>query len=187
MREPLPQTWQLQLPSWVDEVVAANGPDYGTVEAKMRLAIALSEANITSGAGGPFGAAIFDKNDKLISVGINLVFASGASLAHGEMVALTLAQAALNAPDLRPYELTLVTSAEPCAMCLGALPWSGVCHVVCGASDADIRSVGFDEGAKPEAWVRSLQDRGISVQQSIMQAEAKHVLLRYMQQEGKLY
>lgn len=153
----------------------------------MRLAIALSEANIASGAGGPFGTAIFDQHDTLISVGVNLVFASGASLAHAEMVALTLAQAALKAPDLRPYKLTLVTSAEPCAMCLGALPWSGVCHVVCGASDADIRSVGFDEGAKPEAWVQSLEERGISVQLAIMQTEAKNVLARYMRQEGKLY
>ena len=40
----------------------------------------------------------------------------------------------LGGPGRPPYEL--VASTEPCAMCLGAAPWSGgVRHLVCGARD----------------------------------------------------
>ena len=37
--------------------------------------------------------------------------------------------------DGRAFEL--VTTTEPCAMCLGAIPWSGLSSVVCGARDQD--------------------------------------------------
>ncbi len=187
MHSNLPDNWHIQLPAWVADVVAQSGTDYGTDEAQMRLAVALSNGNIDAGDGGPFGAAVFDQHDRLVAAAPNLVFASGASLAHAEMVALTLAQSVLGSPDLSAYELTLVTNAEPCAMCLGALPWSGIRRLVCGARDADIRAVGFDEGSKPPLWEAALADRGIRVTRDVLRQEAANVLARYVQQAGKIY
>lgn len=188
MRDTLPGHWQLQLPGWVDDVLGRHPAPYPGDAGKMRLAIALAAGNLQADAGGPFGAAVFDESGaRLVAVGVNLVFAAGASLAHAEMVALTLAQKALDTPDLREHGLTLFTSAEPCAMCLGALPWSGVRRVVCGARDADVRRVGFDEGAKPPAWPQALEQRGISVTQDVLRDDACAVLAEYQRGQGRIY
>jgi hypothetical protein len=69
----------------------------------------------------------------------------------------------LGGPRHPLYEL--VASTQPCAMCLGATPWSGVRHLVCGARDEDAEEIGFDEGMKPADWIRSLEERGITVEE----------------------
>ncbi len=74
------------------------------------------------------------------------------------------------------YEL--VTSAEPCAMCLGATPWSGVRGLVCGARG---------EGAKPSGWVSALEGRGITVARDVLREEAAGVLGEYAALGGEIY
>jgi tRNA(Arg) A34 adenosine deaminase TadA len=68
------------------------------------------------------------------------------------MVAFVVVQRVIGDFDLGgsgrpPYEL--VASTQPCTMCLGASPWSGVRPLVCGALDEDAVEIGFDEGMKP--------------------------------------
>ena len=84
-----------------------------------------------------------------------------------------------------PYEL--VASAEPCAMCLGAVPWSGVRHLVYGARGEDAESIGFVKGPKPAEWVGSLQERGITVARDVCRDEAVSVLRRYAEEGGAIY
>ena len=72
-------------------------------------------------------------------------------------------------------------------MCLGAIPWSGVRSVVCGARDEDARSIGFDEGYKPPDWINSLESRRISVVRDVLREEAKAVLLEYERRDGLIY
>lgn len=180
--------WHMTIPAWVGEVIAKHPGPYTDDNQRMALAIALAAGNLAAGSGGPFGAAVFDTtSNALIAAAPNLVFASGASFAHAEMVALTLAQQALATPDLSAYSLTLYTSAQPCAMCLGALPWSGLSGVVCAARDADVRAVGFDEGSKPEHWPSTLEQRGITVVNDVCRAEAVAVLNDYQERQGRLY
>ena len=179
----------LRLPGWVDE--AARDVAYPTVEDRMRLVVELSRQNVRRGTGGPFGAAIFERGSgMLLAPGVNLVVGSGCSVFHAEMVAIMVAQKALGTFDLGgenlpPYEL--VASTEPCAMCLGATPWSGVRHLVCGARDADARAVGFDEGAKSVEWPGSLEERGISVELGVLREEADTVLREYAGGGGEIY
>jgi len=86
-------------------------------------------------------------------------------MAHAEMVAISFAQQVTQSFDLSKNGITyeLVTSTEPCAMCSGAIPWSGLRRVVCGARGKDACAIGFDEGAKLRNWIASLQTRGIAV------------------------
>jgi tRNA(Arg) A34 adenosine deaminase TadA len=153
--------------------------------------VELSRLNVRNGTGGPFGAAIFERETgRLLAPGVNLVVGSGCSVFHAEMVAVMVAQKVLETFDLGseglpPYEL--VASTEPCAMCLGATPWSGVRHLVCGARDEDARAVGFDEGAKMAEWVGSLEDRGISVELGVLRDEAVAVLREYAALGGEIY
>jgi tRNA(Arg) A34 adenosine deaminase TadA len=64
-------------------------------------------------------------------------------------------------------------------MCFGVIPWSGVRHLVCGARGEDAEAVGFDEGTKPAEWVRSLDERGITVERDVLRDEAASVLREY--------
>ncbi len=72
-------------------------------------------------------------------------------------------------------------------MCLGAIPWSGVRSVVCGARAADAARAGFDEGDKPLRWVRGLRRRGIKVARDVCRGEASAVLRRYSDTGGSIY
>jgi tRNA(Arg) A34 adenosine deaminase TadA len=155
----------------------------------MQLAIALSKENVQQQTGGPFGAVIVNEaTSELVSVGINMVTSVGLSVAHAEIVALSLAQSALGAWNLAEAgSLQLITSCEPCAMCYGAVPWSGVKSLICGARKKDAEAAGFDEGDKPDQWVRALQQRGIVVQCSVLKAEAAKVLTHYRDSGGAIY
>ncbi len=181
----------LRLPGWVGELSPDGDRVYRTVEDRMRFAVELSRLNVGHGTGGPFGAAIFERETgRLLAPGVNLVVGSGCSVFHAEMVAIMVAQKVvgtfdLGADNLPPYELVATT--EPCAMCLGATPWSGVRHLVCGARDEDARAVGFDEGSKMSEWVGSLEDRGISVERNVLREEAVAVLREYAERGGEIY
>jgi tRNA(Arg) A34 adenosine deaminase TadA len=175
--------WVLRLPPWVEHFAAAAfGDSHPTVEQRMAMVIELSRRNVEEGTGGPFAAAVFDRSTgRLVAPGVNLVVGAGSSIAHAEIVALVLAQQVvgryeLAAPGLAQHEL--VASTEPCAMCLGAIPWSGVRSLVCGARDEDARAIGFDEGAKRADWPQELRRRGIEVTREVCRAEARGVLER---------
>ena len=181
----------LRLPDWIGEVIVDSDLTYPTIEDRMRLAVELSRESIHRGTGGPFGAAIFDREtNRLLAPGVNLVLSSGYSFAHAEMVAIMVAQQLVGDFDLggegQPsYEL--VASTEPCSMCFGALPWSGVRHLVCGARGEDAEAVGFDEGTKLTEWVRSLEERGITVERDVLRNEAASVLREYAERGGEIY
>jgi len=91
----------------------------------------------------------------------------------------------LNAAGLPAHEL--VTSCEPCAMCLGATLWSGVKRVVYGAGREDASRLSFEEGPVfPESY-RYLEDRGIRIVRGVLSERARAVLERYRARSGKIY
>jgi len=157
----------------------------------MDFVISASRKNVEEGTGGPFAAAIFEiETGELVSLGVNLVMTQGMSFLHAEIVALAVAQRKLGCYDLGEVSATryeLLSSTEPCAMCLGAIPWSGIRQVVTAARDEDARAIGFDEGAKPENWIQSLNSRGINVIADIERESARSVLQLYSVQEGHIY
>jgi tRNA(Arg) A34 adenosine deaminase TadA len=181
---------EIRLPAWIKELVAEKGNGLTTVETRMRFVIELSRANAERRTGGPFGAAVFEADTgRVLGVGVNLVEASNCSIAHAEMVAIATAQQAGGRYDLGSGTAAceLVTSTEPCAMCLGAIPWSGVRRVVCAARGEDACEIGFDEGAKPSDWVGELRKRGIDVVRDVLREEARAVLRQYASSGGLIY
>ncbi|MDY0213506.1 MAG: nucleoside deaminase [Desulfuromonadaceae bacterium] len=179
------------LPPWITALEhSAKASRFTADAAKMNWVLELARRNIADG-GGPFAAAIFALDSgELIAPGVNRVVALNCSVLHAEMFAIMLAQQRLGNFSLNPesgsgYEL--VTSTEPCAMCLGAIPWAGLKRLVCGARDQDARAVGFDEGDKPEHWVSSLEQRGISITRDICRTEAAELLQEYARNSGEIY
>lgn len=181
----------LELPFWIEIFLSQSKEIFQSIDERMQLVIALSRLNIKHKTGGPFGAAIFDlKDGRLISIGVNQVEKINCSIMHAEILAIALAQKKIGYYDLgaqADISYELVTSTEPCAMCLGATCWSGVKQVVCGARDEDARAIGFVEGPKPENWVRSLEERGISIIKDVQREQAKAVLSDYQKTGGLIY
>jgi len=175
----------LEIPAWVDDVIAAFSEPLVSDEARMGLTVRLSQENVARG-GGPFGGTVFAE-DRLLAAGVNLVLDSGFSIAHAEIVALMRAQSALGQASLSPPPLTLFASTEPCCQCFGALVWAGVRRLVCGANTADAEAVGFDEGPKPAGWVQVLEQRGIAVTEGVLRVEAQAVLASYAAGGGRIY
>ncbi len=187
---PPPHEIRIHLPDWVASAVAWDRA-YGDVEDRMRLAIQLARANVEHATGGPFGAAVFERDTgRLVAVGVNLVTRDRNSMLHAEMVALMLAERRLGhyslaLPDGPAHEL--VTSCDPCAMCLGGALWSGVRRIVAGAGRAEARRVGFDEGPVfPESY-QYLRDRGVESVRGVLGAEAAAVLALYRERGGEIY
>jgi tRNA(Arg) A34 adenosine deaminase TadA len=185
-----PSKVSFDLPDWIESF----SQDYASssdLETRMAFVIAASKKNVEEETGGPFAAAIFEvETGKLISLGVNLVTTQGLSMLHAEVVAMAVAQRKLGTYDLGSESMTpleLVASTEPCGMCLGAIPWSGVRHVATAARDEDARAIGFDEGAKPEDWTEALNSRGIKVSTDIKRESACSVFQLYIKKNGHIY
>jgi tRNA(Arg) A34 adenosine deaminase TadA len=171
----------ITLPDWIDDVAA---PIDHSPEARMRYVLALAERNVAEGTGGPFGAAVFS-DEGLVAPGVNLVVPSGVAIAHAEPVAVALAGQVRGSFDL--HGLALVTSSEPCVMCFGVTWWSGVTQLVCGARDADVRLIGFDEGPKRSDWVKALTAKGVDVVRDVLRDRATAALRTYATGGGLIY
>lgn len=178
------------LPSWVVDHVDYATP-YPTAEARMRVAIGLASENVARGTGGPFGAAIFERESGLlVAVGVNAVTRLNNSTVHAEMLAFQLAEKRVGSYSLRAeghpgHEL--FSSCAPCAMCLGAALWSGVTKLTFGALREDAERIGFDEGPVFDESYAYLHARGMDTVAGLLRAEACAVLDRYLASGGALY
>lgn len=184
----------LTLPAWVHESVDTQRLYVGDA-AKVELAIALSRMNIEAGSGGPFGAAVFGPDERIISVGVNRVLPHTCSLAHAETMAYMLAQqrtqrARLNEDAIgqRLGPITLATSSQPCCQCYGATIWAGIDRLVIGARSEDVETLTeFDEGPLPADWIGELERRGIEVVRDVHRDLARDVLRAYGESGGERY
>jgi tRNA(Arg) A34 adenosine deaminase TadA len=171
--------------------VIAFGVRYDSVEDRMRLAIELARQNVMRGTGGPFGAAIFERSTgALLSVGVNSVVRLNNSTLHAEMVAIMMAQRRLGSYTLAgsasaSYEL--VSSCDPCAMCLGAVLWSGVRRLVTGADRDDATALSFEEGPVFPQSYTYLEERGVAITRAVLRQEAASVLELYRRHGGQIY
>jgi tRNA(Arg) A34 adenosine deaminase TadA len=185
----LPSLVNLSLPDWVFREIDST-KIYADDAAKVALAIRLSLRNVEEKTGGPFGAAVFTHDGRLVSAGVNRVVAQHCSVAHAEMMAYMLAQSKLqrfrlNDPD---GKFVLATSAQPCCQCYGATVWAGVDELLIGARAADVEELTeFDEGPLPADWIGELTRRGIAVRRDILREDARAVFVRYRELGGASY
>ena len=184
----------LTLPAWVHDGVDTTRA-YASDEDKVALAIELSRINVEERSGGPFGAAVFGPDDRVIAVGVNRVLPHSCSVAHAEMMAYMLAQqrtqrARLNrdAEDRPIGPITLATSSQPCCQCYGATVWAGIDRLLIGARAEDVMELTeFDEGPLPADWIGELNVRGIEVVRDLHRDAAREVLRAYGEVGGRRY
>ncbi|WKX69342.1 nucleoside deaminase [Streptomyces sp. XD-27] len=110
-------------------------------QAWMQQAIAVATDSANSG-GGPFGALIV-KDGTVIATAHNQVTATNDPSAHAEVNAIRAACTALGTFVLEGC--TLITSCEPCPMCLSTALWARVDRLVFSADRNDAAAAGFDD------------------------------------------
>lgn len=106
----------------------------------MKIAKELSDENLQTNEGGPFGACIV-KDGKIIGKGSNHVLKNNDPTAHAEIMAIRDACKNINSYDLSGCEL--YTSCYPCPMCLSAIIWSNIKNVYYGNTKEDAAKIGF--------------------------------------------
>jgi tRNA(Arg) A34 adenosine deaminase TadA len=184
----------LTLPAWIHDAVD-TARTYTSDADKVALAIALSRQNVEADSGGPFGAVVYDANDRIIAVGVNRVMPHSCSVAHAEMMAYMLAQQRTQRARLNRDEsdqpcgpIVLATSSQPCCQCYGATIWAGIDRLLIGARAEDVMALTeFDEGPLPADWVGELEQRGIAVTRDIERDAACDVLRAYSERGGSRY
>jgi tRNA(Arg) A34 adenosine deaminase TadA len=87
----------------------------------------------------PFGAILVDENRSVLIETENGYMPAQDRTAHAERLLATQACTTLAAEVLR--NATLYSSAEPCAMCAGAIYWAGIGRVVYGLSEHRLRAI----------------------------------------------
>lgn len=119
-----------------------NDAEAQMAAALMAEAIAEAGAGMAAGDGGPFGALVV-QGQTVIARGHNQVIIDNDPTAHAEIVAIRAATKKLGRFDLS--DCFLVTSCEPCPMCLGAIYWARLKKVYFAATRADAAAIGFDD------------------------------------------
>ncbi len=122
----------------------------------MDRAIALAVEGMRGHSGGPFGALVA-RSGEILGEGWNQVTSSNDPTAHAEVVAIRSASQALNRFELSGC--ILVSSCEPCPMCLGAAYWSRVDHIYYANTRAQAAAIGFDDRLIYQEIARPIDER----------------------------
>lgn len=177
MSETKSRSFAVSLPAWAVEEMKQMPTHLPTLEERMAVVIRFSRLNFEQNTGGPFAAGVFERDSgRLVVIGVNRVVPSNCSSAHAEIVALSLAQNILQTYDLGGAGMPahqLVVNWRPCAMCYGAVIWSGIHSLAIAGQGPELEEItGFDEGPIHPQWDQELAKRGIELITNVMKAEA---------------
>jgi tRNA(Arg) A34 adenosine deaminase TadA len=95
----------------------------------------------------PFGALLLDGHGTVLIETENGFLPDRDRTGHAERLLATPACKAYDAPVLA--RSTLYSSAEPCAMCAGAIYWAGIGRVVFGLSERSLKTITGDHTENP--------------------------------------
>ena len=170
----------LGLPDWAVDELNELPRYFSTREDRMAAVIQFSRMNFQRKTGGPFAAGVFERDTgRLIVIGVNRVVPFNCSSAHAEVIAISLAQKHLGVYDLGAAGLPvhqLVVNWRPCAMCFGAVLWSGVRSLVIAGDGPELEEItSFDEGPVHPEWRSELERRGIELVEDVLREEAIEV------------
>ncbi|MFJ8622117.1 nucleoside deaminase [Kitasatospora sp. NPDC093550] len=104
----------------------------------------------------PFGALLTDSAGEVLLTAENTVLSDHDVTAHAETNLVR--QACRTLPPARLAEVVLYSSTEPCAMCAGAIYWSGIRRVVYALSAPQLNLIA---GVDPDEPVLDLPCRQV--------------------------
>lgn len=149
-------------------------------ERYMRQAIALAKEAMANGD-HPFGALLV-KEGVVVLTAVNTVHTHHDITRHAELNLVSQA-----AQQFSPEFLagcTLVTSTEPCAMCAGAIYWSGISRVLFGCSAAALGAIAGDDFLIPCTEIFARGSRPVTVIGPVLEEAGTAVHQQYWPQPG---
>lgn len=120
------------------------------------VATAMAAQGVDLGQGGPFGAVVVH-GGAIVGRGNNRVLTDLDPTAHAEVVAIREACRTLGRFSLEGC--ILVSTCEPCPMCLAATHWARLDHVHYAATRDDAAAAGFDDALLHEQATLPLERR----------------------------
>jgi tRNA(Arg) A34 adenosine deaminase TadA len=136
----------------------------------MREAIRLSEENVRSGKGGPFGVVVV-KDGRIVATGVNTVTDTNDPTAHAEVNAIREACRVLGTFQLDGCDI--YSSCEPCPMCLGAIYWARPARLFFANSREDAARILFDDAFIYEELVKSVDMRSLPTYRILSEEAAR--------------
>jgi tRNA(Arg) A34 adenosine deaminase TadA len=125
----------------------------------------------------PFGAVLVLNGEQVLEAE-NTVVTGRDRTGHAETNLVRKAEAALSPGQLA--HATLYTSTEPCAMCAGAIYWTGIARVVYGLAESELIAMTGGNPANPtlalpcrEVFARG--QRHVALAGPLLTAEARKV------------
>lgn len=185
-------SFTLEMPEWAVSALDELPEFLPTPEERMAAVIEFSRQNFLRNTGGPFAAGVFERESgRLVVIGVNRVMHYNCSSAHAEIMALSLAQKMLNNYDLGADGMPdheLVVNWRPCAMCFGAVLWSGVRSLVIAGDGPELEEItGFDEGPVSPDWREELNRRGISLTEDVLRDKAIEAYREFAASQNTVY
>ena len=114
--------------------------------AMLRTAIAIAERSRVHG-NHPFGAVLVASDGTVLAEAENTVVTERDATGHAEANLARIASKKFDRADLR--RSTLYTSTEPCAMCSGAIYWTGIGRVVYALAETELLALTGDHHDNP--------------------------------------
>ena len=149
----------------------------------LRRAVEVGREGMLLRRGGPFGALVAAPDGTVVAEGCNRVTSTNDPTAHAEVTAIRAACSVLGTFSLAGH--VLVTSCEPCPMCLAAAWWARVDAIVYGATRADAARAGFDDAAIYEEVALPVGERRLPVRQGDA-AAARALFAEWVALEGRV-
>jgi tRNA(Arg) A34 adenosine deaminase TadA len=113
---------------------------------RLRDAIEVANAAVANG-NHPFGAVLADASGQVVLTAQNTVNTENDCTGHAETNLVRAAWKQFGGSALAGF--TLYTSCEPCAMCSGAIYWSGIGAMVFAMTEADLAKLTGDHAENP--------------------------------------
>ncbi|MGJ4945523.1 nucleoside deaminase [Bradyrhizobium sp. HKCCYLS1011] len=104
----------------------------------LRRSYGVARRSLTHG-NHPFAAILVDEHGRVLIEKENGYMPARDATAHAERLVAT--EACTTLTDSVRAKATLYSSAEPCAMCAGAIYWAGIGRVVYGLSERRLRAL----------------------------------------------
>lgn len=123
----------------------------------LRAAIAVARRSRANG-NHPFGALLVDENGQVLLEAENTVNTERDCTGHAETNLVRMASRRFDRAVLE--RCTLYTSTEPCAMCSGAIHWSGIGRVVYALGEEGLYTLTGD-GTNPDNETMALPCREV--------------------------
>lgn len=151
----------------------------------MELAIKRARETMNQNLGGPFGAAVIDKDGTILSIASNSVLGDHDPTAHAEMNAIREACKVKGTHDLT--ECVIYATGYPCPMCLSAIIWSNIKTVYYGCRPSDAEEIGFRDDFIYNFIQDGLQDETILEIKEKNRQDCLVLFKEYQEQSKEIY